>query len=90
MLLDYPHRPIATSDARFERLRARYRAYRAANDGRKPLYYRRTGALDGAAGGVRRLVDRVRLDDPDATNRDSSVEIEVARRLGDRLLVAPA
>jgi hypothetical protein len=40
MLLDYPHRPIRTSDARFERLKARYRAYRAAHDGRKPLYYR--------------------------------------------------
>ena len=40
MLLDYPHRPIKTSDARIRRLRTRYRAYRAANDGRKPLYYR--------------------------------------------------
>jgi hypothetical protein len=40
MLLDYPHRPLKTSDARFEALRAKYRAYRAANGGRKPLYYR--------------------------------------------------
>ena len=40
MLLDYPHRPIKTSDARIRQLRARYRAYREANDGRKPLYYR--------------------------------------------------
>jgi hypothetical protein len=39
MLLDYPHRPITTSDARFARLRARYRAYRAEHGGRKPLYY---------------------------------------------------
>jgi hypothetical protein len=40
MLLDYPHRPIRTSDARIMMLRKNYRAYRAANGGRKPLYYR--------------------------------------------------
>lgn len=40
MLLEYPHRPIVTSDARFKRLKARYRAYRDAHDGRKPVYYR--------------------------------------------------
>jgi hypothetical protein len=40
MLLDYPHRPIKTSDVRFERLKARYRTYRAEHQGRKPLYYR--------------------------------------------------
>ena len=40
MLLDYPHRPIKTSDARFRQLRARYRAYREANNDRKPIYYR--------------------------------------------------
>ena len=40
MLLDYPHRPIKTSDARFRQLRVRYRAYRAANHDRKPIYYR--------------------------------------------------
>lgn len=40
VLLDYPHRPIRTSDTRFRRLRARYRAYRQANNDRKPLYYR--------------------------------------------------
>ncbi len=40
MLLDYPHRPIVTSDPRIDRLRARYRAYRAANHGRKPVYYK--------------------------------------------------
>lgn len=39
VLLDWPHRPIKTSDARFELLRARYAAYRAAHDGRKPIYY---------------------------------------------------
>ena len=39
MLLDYPHRAIASSDARADRLRARYRAYRARY-GRKPIYYR--------------------------------------------------
>jgi hypothetical protein len=40
MLLDYPHRPIKTSDARFRRLRAWYRAYREAHCGRKPIDYR--------------------------------------------------
>lgn len=40
MLLDYPHQALKSSDARFRRLRERYRAYRAANDDRKPLYYR--------------------------------------------------
>ena len=39
MLLDYPHKAIASSDARIDRLRARYRAYRTAH-GRKPTYYR--------------------------------------------------
>jgi hypothetical protein len=38
MLLDYPHRRIKTSDARTARLRAWYRAYRAAH-GRKPTEY---------------------------------------------------
>jgi hypothetical protein len=40
VLLDYPHRPIVTSAARIRRLRRRYREYRAANPGRKPIYYR--------------------------------------------------
>lgn len=38
-LLDYPHRPIRSSDRRIERLRARYRSFRARFHGRKPLYY---------------------------------------------------
>jgi hypothetical protein len=38
-LLDYPHRPIVSSDARVEALRARYRAFRARYPGRKPVYY---------------------------------------------------
>jgi hypothetical protein len=40
MLLDYPHRPIKSSDARFRQLRRRYCDYRAAHGGRKPIYYR--------------------------------------------------
>lgn len=40
MLLDYPHRPIASSDRKVDALRARYRAFRARY-GRKPLFYRR-------------------------------------------------
>jgi hypothetical protein len=40
MLLDYRHRPIRTSDARYKALRQRYEEYRAAHHGRKPLFYR--------------------------------------------------
>jgi hypothetical protein len=51
MLLDYPHRPIASSDLRVNRLRARYRAFREANPGKKPVFYKRrerwTGLPDG-------------------------------------------
>ena len=39
VLLDYPHRPIRSSDARVDALRQRYRAYRATH-GHKPLFYR--------------------------------------------------
>ena len=40
MLLDYPHQRLASSDARFARLRAWYTTYRAEHDGRKPTAYR--------------------------------------------------
>jgi len=41
MLLEYPHRPITSSDRRVDALRSRYRAYRTAH-GHKPVtYYRR-------------------------------------------------
>ena len=40
MLLELRHRSIHTSDARIDRLRQRYREYRARY-GRKPIYYRR-------------------------------------------------
>ena len=40
MLLQLPHRPLHTSDARIDRLRTRYREYRARY-GRKPIYYTR-------------------------------------------------
>jgi hypothetical protein len=39
-LLDHPHRPLRSSDERVDRLRARYRAFRAAFPGRKPVFYR--------------------------------------------------
>jgi hypothetical protein len=39
MLLDYPHRRIDTSDLRHKRLKTKYRAYRDAHGGRKPIYY---------------------------------------------------
>lgn len=40
VLIDWPHRRLPTSTARYRELRRRYRAYRAAHDGRKPVYYR--------------------------------------------------
>jgi hypothetical protein len=40
VLLDAPHRPIVSSDARIDRLRRRYVAFRKQHDDRKPLYYR--------------------------------------------------
>jgi|SRR5689334_4449099 hypothetical protein len=39
VLLDLPHRPIRSSDARIDRLRRWYRAFRAEH-GRKPITYR--------------------------------------------------
>jgi len=39
-LLDHPHRALASSDARVKRLRDRYRAFRTAFPGRKPVFYR--------------------------------------------------
>lgn len=39
-LLDAPHRAIHSSDARIDRLRRKYKAFRKQHDGRKPLYYR--------------------------------------------------
>jgi hypothetical protein len=40
MLLEHPHVRLKTSDSRFRMLRAKYRSYRAAHDGRKPVDYR--------------------------------------------------
>ena len=41
MLLDFPHRPIRTSDARASRLRARYRVFKQQFPDLKPVYYAR-------------------------------------------------
>jgi hypothetical protein len=40
MLIDWPHRKIRSSTRRYRRLLKKYREYRAANDDRKPIYYR--------------------------------------------------
>ncbi len=40
MLLDYPHRPIRSSDRYVDWMRARYRAFRQAYPGIKPVGYR--------------------------------------------------
>ena len=39
VLIDYPHRRLTMSDARYLQLLDRYTAFRAANDDRKPVYY---------------------------------------------------
>ena len=39
VLLEYPHRALSSSDARVNRLRARYRTFREAFPGRKPVFY---------------------------------------------------
>jgi hypothetical protein len=41
MLLEYPHRPIRSSDARFRALRTRYRAFKKEFPDKKPLFYPR-------------------------------------------------
>ena len=40
MLLEWPHRAIGTSDARIDRLRAKYVEFRRRHGGRKPVDYR--------------------------------------------------
>lgn len=40
VLLDAPHRAITSSDARIDRLRRKYIAFRKAHANRKPLYYK--------------------------------------------------
>lgn len=41
VLLDYPHKPLTMSDGRYRRLLDRYRSFRSANGGRKPVAYYR-------------------------------------------------
>ena len=40
VLLGYPHRALRSSDRHVDRMRARYRAFRAEFPGRKPIFYR--------------------------------------------------
>jgi len=40
VLLAHPHRALRSSNDRVRRLRARYREFRAAHPGRKPVFYR--------------------------------------------------
>ena len=40
MLIDWPHRKFKTSIRRYRFLLKKYKAYRAAHNGRKPIYYR--------------------------------------------------
>ena len=44
VLLDAPHRPIKSSDARFRELRRQYREFRRTHEDRKPLYYKNRAA----------------------------------------------
>jgi hypothetical protein len=40
MLIDLPHKKLKSSTRRYRQLLKRYRAYRKANNDRKPIYYR--------------------------------------------------
>ena len=40
MLIDLPHQKLKSSTRRYRRLLKKYRAYRKANNDRKPIYYR--------------------------------------------------
>ena len=40
MLIDLPHKKLKSSTPRYRQLLRKYRAYRKANDDRKPIYYR--------------------------------------------------
>jgi hypothetical protein len=40
MLIDLPHKKLPSSDRRFRQLLRRYKSYRKAHNGRKPVYYR--------------------------------------------------
>jgi len=40
LLQEFPHRPLVTSDGRIDRLRKRFRAFKASYPNSKPLYYR--------------------------------------------------
>ena len=40
VLLDYPHRPLASSNRHVNALRARYRAFKRQSPDKKPLFYR--------------------------------------------------
>ena len=59
-LLDYPHRPIRSSDRRIEALRARYRAFRARYPDLKPLWYRGRETWTELPAGFRISRDRSR------------------------------
>ena len=76
------------TDARYRRRLARYRRFRDANHDRKPVrYYRRARSLDAAADG-RRAGEKLDVSrSAVALAWLAPVEIEVARRLGDRLAV---
>ena len=57
LLLDYPHRRLHTTDRRIERLRGRYRAFKALHPDARPMYYRgreRWSALPAEFTGGRR------------------------------------
>jgi hypothetical protein len=63
MLLEYPHRPIRSSNARFLRLRARYRAFKQEFPDLKPVFYERRDRwteLPPEWRGVEREVRRLR------------------------------
>ena len=60
LLLDYPHRPIRSSDRRIDRLRAKYRAFKEAYPELRPVYYDRQDRWTEIPGHFRVSRDRSR------------------------------
>ena len=63
MLIDWPHVKLPSSDDRYRALKRKYRQFRKANDGRKPLFYEGREKWSPSAAGVQRQVEPGRLVD---------------------------
>ena len=62
MLLEYPHRPIRSSNRHVNALRARYRAFKTAAPRQEAALLSRQGSMDGTARGrIGEVTARVRV-----------------------------